>query len=363
MSSNASPPSSVVLVSDAVDVGGAEISLIDLAQGLGGAYNVVCLLAEHAPDELVRRLRATGARVELVDGLRRRPTPAAVARLVRRVRRAAPAVVHLNLTDQGDLVSALLAARLWDVPTVATLRCVVPARAAWRERVSAAALGRMDLAIGASNFARSYLDGLGLRALEIRNGVPVPQPAPNAREQLGVTNGQFVVGGVGRLHESKGWDVLCRAAERVRDAVPGASFVVLGDGPERKRLERMADGSAVRFLGYHESAASLIAGFDVLVAPSRFEAFGRAAAEAMHLGVPVVASQVGGLPEVVGDSGILVPPDRPDLLAQEIVGLAGNPALTAELASRARERARELFGLDRMVQDTTAAYALVTQCR
>ena len=363
MSRNLAPRSSVVLVSDAVELGGAEISLVDLAQGLGGAYDVLCLVAEHAPDELVRRLRAAGARVELVDGLRRRPTPAAVARLARRVREAAPGVVHLNLTDQGDLVSALLASRLWSVPTVATLRCVVPARAAWRERLSAAALGRMDLAIGASDFARSYLEGLGLPALEIRNGVPVPEAAPNARDQLGVTNGQFVVGGVGRLHESKGWDVLCRAAPQVREAIPSAAFIVLGEGPERRNLERMADNGAVRFLGYRETAPSLIGGFDVLVVPSRFEAFGRVVAEAMHMGVPVIASQVGGLPEVVGDCGLLVPPDRPDLLAREIVRLAKSPALAWDLASRGRSRARELFELDDMIRDTTAAYALVTQCR
>jgi glycosyltransferase involved in cell wall biosynthesis len=178
-----------------------------------------------------------------------------------------------------------------------------------------------------------------------------------------VANGHFVVGGLGRLHESKGWDVLCRAAPQVREAVPSAAFVVLGEGPERGNLERMADASGVRFLGYRESAPSLIAGFDVLVVPSRFEAFGRVVAEAMHMGVPVVASEVGGLPEVVGDCGLLVPPDRPDLLARQIVRLAESPTLTADLVSRGRKRAQELFELDEMIRGTTAAYASVTQCR
>ena len=181
----------------------------------------------------------------------------------------------------------------------------------------------------------------------------------DARAELGVSAGEFVVGGVGRLHHSKGWDVLCSAAGYVRREVPRAVFVVVGEGSERERLEHLAAGAAVRLLGYRESARSLIAGFDVLVVPSRFEAFGRVAVEAMLAGVPVIASNVGGLPEVVDDCGILVSPDSPQMLARETIRLANDPTLRADLAMRGRRRARELFGIERMVRETLGTYDLV----
>ena len=96
--------------------------------------------------------------------------------------------------------------------------------------------------------------------------------------------------------------------------------------------------------------------FDVFVVPSRWEGFGRVAVEAMLAGVPVIASDVGGLPEVVGDAGILTPVDDPVALAAATERLIESPALRADLGERGRERARRRFGKKRMLQEVGAVY-------
>src|SRR5207249_9155723 len=108
----------------------------------------------------------------------------------------------------------------------------------------------------------------------------------------------------------------------------------------------------VRFEGYLADASTLLAAFDLLAIPSRYEGLGLVAIEGMFAGVPIVASGVEGLMEVVGDCGRIVPPDRADLLARAIVELAADPDERAAIAARARLRAEQLFHLDRMVTQT-----------
>ena len=172
-----------------------------------------------------------------------------------------------------------------------------------------------------------------------------------------------VVGGIGRLHEQKGWDVLCRAAATVRARYPDSHFVIIGEGPERDELEAIEQCAQVRLAGAIEDAAGLVGAFDVFVVPSRWEGFGRVAVEAMLAGVPVIASDVGGLPEVVDDAGILTPVDDAVALAAAIERLIENPALRAELGERGRERGRRRFGNERMVQEVGAVYETMIRSR
>ena len=165
----------------------------------------------------------------------------------------------------------------------------------------------------------------------------------------------FVVGGIGRLTAQKGWDVLARAAPRVREHVPGAAFVVIGEGPERAALERLAGGS-VCFAGARDDAAALLSAFDVLAVPSRYEGLPLAPIEAMHAGIPVVAADVPGLREVVGEAGLLVAPEAPEALAAALERLAGDEALRTSLGVQARARAGERFSVGRMAAETAAVY-------
>jgi len=213
-----------------------------------------------------------------------------------------------------------------------------------------------DDIIAVSDDVGRYLEKLELRHVVVKNGLLPPRLDPAARERLGLDPNAFVVGGIGRLHHQKGWDVLCAAAPVVRARRPDVEIVVVGDGPLSEELRQAPGAESVRFLGYMADASSLLGAFDLLVMPSRYEGFGLVAIEGMFAGVPIVASRVNGLVEVIGDSGRHVPAEAPAALADAILELAADQGLRTEFAGRALERAQRLFHRDRMAEQTAAVY-------
>jgi glycosyltransferase involved in cell wall biosynthesis len=158
-----------------------------------------------------------------------------------------------------------------------------------------------------------------------------------------------LIGFVGRLVDQKGGEYLVRAGPAVLASHPEARFLIIGDGPERTRLEALAEqvgvGGAFEFAGYDPAPARRIREMLGLVVPSVYEPLGMVALEAMACGVPVIASRVGGLPEVVDDgrTGILVPPRDPEALAAAIKRLIESPGDAQRMGAAGRERATRSF--------------------
>ncbi|MCC6347512.1 MAG: glycosyltransferase [Nitrospirales bacterium] len=171
-----------------------------------------------------------------------------------------------------------------------------------------------------------------------------------------------VVGIVSNLRPVKGVDVFLRAAQAIRREVPGTHFVVVGDGGERKGLERLSRGpdlaGSVHFLGKRDDVPSLLSAFDVGVLSSRSESFSNALIEYSAAGLPVVATDVGGAREAVvqGVNGFIVPPGDPGALAGAVVRILTGKALARYMGERGRERAQELFSLRRFVEETEKVY-------
>lgn len=163
---------------------------------------------------------------------------------------------------------------------------------------------------------------------------------------------------VGRVVHVKGFDVLLHAMTRLD---PGLRLVICGEGPQRGSLRRLAARlgieGRVELPGWVEEPRKLglIAASTAFVHPSRFEAFGLAPLEALALGTPVIATRVGGLPELVGDAGLLVPPEDPDALAEAIRRVIGDASLRASLQRRALERARG-YSWDRIADGLLGVY-------
>ena len=350
----------VALVSDSAGYGGSEAYLVTLVSGLSSRWRFLALVGAEAAEETRVGLAAAGAEVLTIHGLKRIPSPGSIRRLVGTLRDIKPALVHVNLTDQGDGLGPLVGARLSRLRTMATLHLVIPDRAAWRERVSRRTLGLPQLVVGVSESVAQYARHAGARTTVVLNGSAEPELESEPRERLGLAPTAFVIGGIGRIHDQKGWDVLCRAAPLVRHELPDVEFVVVGDGPKLDLLKSEYGGD-VRFVGFRENASSLVRAFDILVVPSRYEAFGFVALEAMYAGVPVVASAVGGLPEVIGDCGVLLPPERPDLLSAAIIELARDREARATSTRRGAERARSLFTAERMAAETSEVYETVAR--
>jgi len=150
----------------------------------------------------------------------------------------------------------------------------------------------------------------------------------------------------GRLTRWKGLHVLLDALPRVFDKVPDAGMVVAGEGEERGALERRAArlgiGEAVHFAGFLPDVRGLVRAADVLVHSAvEPEPFGRTVLEGLALGVPVVAVNLGGVPEIVEDGvhGLLVPPGAPEPLAEAILRILGDAGLRERLRAAGRERA------------------------
>jgi len=176
----------------------------------------------------------------------------------------------------------------------------------------------------------------------------------------------FLVGAAGNLRRIKNYHVLVQAAALLR-AHENMRFVLWGEGEERAALERDVQrlGLSSRFVlpGRAPSIAGCLAGCDCFVQPSQSESFGLAAAEAMASGVPVVASAVGGLTEIIEDgrSGLLVPAGDSRALARTIEYLATHPAVRLSLAAAARERIVAHFSLPDMVSQYLQMYAVLLQ--
>jgi glycosyltransferase involved in cell wall biosynthesis len=195
----------------------------------------------------------------------------------------------------------------------------------------------------------------------IHNGVSVVELERDAASGLSRETGSgFVVGTAGRLETVKGLEDFLRAAARLdRDDI---RFMIVGDGPDRGRLERIARESGVEdrieFCGYSPNLAGELATMDVFVMPSLTEGFGLVAAEAMALEKPVVASDVGGLAEVVEDglTGILVPPGDPKALASAIGRLLDDSAARRSMGEAGRRRVLEHFAAKRMVEEHLSVY-------
>lgn len=174
-----------------------------------------------------------------------------------------------------------------------------------------------------------------------------PLPREEARRALDAPESGLLVGWVGRLIPVKGCDVFLRAVAQVE----GGDWlaVVIGDGPERAGLEALARelglSDRVRFLGAIPDAARLFSGLDLFVLSSRSEGTPMVLLEAMGAGLPVVATSVGGVPDVMAEDvgGWLVPPEAPDRLAEAVALAIGDAAARRDRAARGAERVRSRY--------------------
>jgi len=167
---------------------------------------------------------------------------------------------------------------------------------------------------------------------------------------------------VGRLHPQKRYDVLIEAAARWRTLTPAPVVVVAGSGPSYMQLAQRASETRapLYLLGHRTDVPDLLAGADLAVITSAWEARQLFAQEALRAGVPLVATAVGGLPGLVGDAAVLVPAGDVDALAAAVRGLLAEPERRADYAARGPQRAARWPTEDDTVADVRAAYASVT---
>lgn len=183
-----------------------------------------------------------------------------------------------------------------------------------------------------------------------------------ARQALDLPADAFLVAAVGRLDPVKCLDDLVEALALVRRQSGKTMLVLVGDGPERARLEGQVEQlglqDTVRFAGYRSDVRSIMPAFDLYVNSSSTEGISLTILEAMSAGLPVIATAVGGTPEIVvdGETGILIPAHDPQALAEAIVSVRSRPDGGQGLGLMGRARVLSEFSFDRMVAEYAAAY-------
>jgi glycosyltransferase involved in cell wall biosynthesis len=212
----------------------------------------------------------------------------------------------------------------------------------------------------------------GARTEVVPSGVDTdvfhPRPTLRAeiRARIGVPAGYPVIGTVGRLEARKGTDVLLEATAHLsKKGLPGPRVLVVGDGPLRGELPtlaaRLGIADRLHMLGDRSDVSEVLAALDVFVLPSRTEGMSNALLEAMATALPVVATAVGGNPEVVAaeTTGVLVPPDDSMAMAVAVMRLLADPDAAARLGAAARAQVEKRYGARAMVRRLEAVYAAV----
>ncbi|MDE2028323.1 MAG: glycosyltransferase family 4 protein [Candidatus Omnitrophica bacterium] len=203
----------------------------------------------------------------------------------------------------------------------------------------------------------------------IVNGVDLKRFAPAddvqrrlVRQEWKIAGNTPLIGIIARLSDVKGIDVLIRAMPRVLKEMPGARLMIVGQGPEEAHLKKLAVdlslSGEVFFRNTINQTNRILPAFDVFAMPSLMEGLGLSVMEAQACGVPVVASAVGGLVDLIedGQSGFLVPSRDESVLADRLITLLKNPGQGMAMAERARLNIQEHFSADIMVQKTLQVY-------
>jgi glycosyltransferase involved in cell wall biosynthesis len=353
-----------------LDTGGTERLVIEICTKLQERFGMaVCCL--DGPGSLARELTGRGIEVAAFNrdaGFR----PSLGYRIAKAAERHRASIIHCH--QYSPFVYGLIArlyrprlklvftehGRLSDGPPSLKRRLVNPL------------LGRLPGSLHSVSDALRHsmvAEGFPNRRIDvIHNGVePGPRPTAidrrAARQALQLADDAFVVGTVARLDPVKHLDALIDAFSRLRPAAGRHALVIVGDGPERRRLERAAGdagvGDTVRFVGDRRDVRRLLPAFDVYANSSISEGVSLTILEAMAAQLPVVATAVGGTPEVVRDgvTGVLVPARQPAALADALIALSTSPERRRALGDAARLSVEERFAIDGMVERYAGVYA------
>jgi glycosyltransferase involved in cell wall biosynthesis len=371
-----------------LNVGGPALHVAYLTAGLRSRGYDTTLVAgslARGEDSMAFVADARDVQIIRIDELGREISPfrdlVATVRLARLIRRERPDILHTHTAKAGTVgrVAALLAGGRRPPIVVHTfhghvLRGYFGPLRTWFFRQLERWLARHTTAlIAVSPQVRDDLVALGVAPAErfvvVRLGVELGERVTGeqdgrteSRRYLGIGPERFAVGWIGRMTPVKRTDDVLVAFKQLRETGVDAVLCLVGDGPDRPQLEQRAHELGVirdtLFLGYQEDVAPFYAAFDALILPSSNEGTPVSAIEALAAGRPVVATRVGGVPDVVqeGEDGFLVEPGATDDLAERLARLAREPELRERMGRAGRDRVLPRYAVERLVDDIDRLY-------
>jgi glycosyltransferase involved in cell wall biosynthesis len=383
-------PVKVLRVIARLNVGGPALHVAYLTAGLaerGYDTTLVAGTIAHGEESMAFVADQRGVRIETVADLHREIAPLsdarAILRLARLMRREQPTILHTHTAKAGAVgrLAALLAGSARPPIIVHTfhghvLRGYFGAITTYGFRTLERLLARVTTRlIAVSPEVRDDLVSLGVapasKFVVIRLGIELGERVGDAddgearqetRRRLGLSPDAFVVGWVGRMTAVKRTEDLVRVTRKLVDLDVDASLCLVGDGPDRDALEAYAHELGVVkrcfFVGYQEDVARFYSAIDVLLLPSANEGTPVSVIEAFAAGRPAVATDVGGVPDVIreGVDGFLAGVGDIDVLAGRLAELAADPERRAAMGASGRERVLSRYAVDRLVDDVDQLY-------
>jgi glycosyltransferase involved in cell wall biosynthesis len=354
---------------------GAEGHLLLLLPGLRArgldARLWILVEPDNPVDHVVARAQACGIPVERIV-IHHDLDPGLWRRLAARLRAAQADLVHTHLLH-ADLYG-IPAARRARIPYVVSsrhnddrFRYRLPVRLInrwlWRQTDAGIAISeairQFSIQVEGAPASRVHTIHYGLDPASV---IAPPDARQTLRTALNIPADAPVAGSVCRLTGQKGLIDAIHAFARIAAALPDAHYVIAGDGPLRFELEAEVRAlglvERVHFLGWRDDAHAVLAALDVLLAPSLWEGFGLVLLEAMALQVPIIATRVSAIPEVVidGETGWLVPPQDAVALAAALLDALTHPSATSERGTNGRRRLEAHFTAEKMIESTLALY-------
>jgi glycosyltransferase involved in cell wall biosynthesis len=317
--------------------------------------------------ELVDYIRSLGFRVEIIPVCKERGAlrydARNWARLGKELRQGSYDVVHTH-HFRADLVGSVAARAIGRAALVRTLHNMGTRKTAyqvWLDRFLNRAAYQKIVCVSEIQGSRALArDAIRREQLEIiHNGVDADrlrsgERRPDLAASIGLDPSRTVVGTVGRLVEEKGHRLLVQSIPEIMRRIPDVQFLVVGDGPLRASVERMAAeaGADLVVTGLRQDVPQLLKIMDVFVFPSWSEAFGIAVIEAMAAGVPVVCSAIPALMEIVEDnqSGLLFQSGSAEALAEHVCRVLQDPCLAKRLSNAGDAVVRDRFTESRMIR-------------
>ncbi len=352
------------------DGGGAQNYVLALAKHFGGT-----IAAGNEAQELFTNAQKAGVPTVEQHHLKRRLRPIqdflAAWEIRQLVKQIQPDIVHLNSTKAGILGSfACIGLKTQAVFTAHGFIFNEPM--SWPKKAfylamekTASAYRRHIIAVSDADKKSALRYGLmpENRISVIHNGIaPITfLPRIEARKNLGLPDDKLIVGAVANSYRTKGLDILIKAISMLTGDIKNrCQFALLGNGPETENLKleimNLQLQNIIAMPGRIQNASKYLSAFDIFVLPSRKEGFPFSILEAMQAGLPIVATNVGGTPEALGDAGLLVYPEDPQALAEAMEKLINSPTLREKLAQKALAQSK-LFSQEKMLRETEKIYS------
>ncbi|MDD4351477.1 MAG: glycosyltransferase family 4 protein [Candidatus Gracilibacteria bacterium] len=294
----------------------------------------------------------------------------AVKEFQRLYKSAKPDLIHLHLCHSGSLRAAFLARHARKIKIITTEHDPFPLSFI-KKQVKKFTLKSVDHTIAISEATRNFLSeeyGIkGSKLTRIYNGIDTDvyhEGTVSRNEVLGLESSDFVVTAVSELHPRKGVKYLIKAFSEIKTQDKKTKLVICGTGEKlieyQKLVKELDLEDTVRFLGFRKDVPDILRTSDLFVMPSTREAFGLAALEAMATKVPVIASEVGGLKEILtSETGLFVPPKNSKALSESILKLKKDDKQRENLVKKAFERVEREFTAPTMAARTMELYEKV----